>query len=173
MARTIHPLRYLHEVVMASNGIPLTWQQLLAKHGPWALGCAVMGYVIFTFILAPSQKEREAFIETSGKNAEAMHIVAESTKDVSSITREIRNLIERQEATQLKMSEELEKQSVMRAVALESMSAFAKEMREVNPANSLKLDLLLKQAKKTDDNDKLDIIIEKINTILEESNQIL
>jgi len=153
------PLRSVHGFFMSNNiGVPLTWQQLLAKHGPWALGCAVMGYVIFTFILTPSQKEREAFIETSVQNAESMDTVADSTTV-------IKGSVERQEHTMDKMSQELEKQSDLRETAMDTMNAFATEMREVNPANAIKLDILLKKAAEDKDGVKLDIIIEKIEQL--------
>ena len=148
-------------------GNDYTWQQLLAKHGPWALGCAVMGFVIYTFVLTPSQREREAFIETSIKNAESMEVVAGNTETVATTAKEISASIIRQENTQMGMRDELEKQSDLRHTAMETMSAFAEEMRAVNPANGVKLDVLLKKAETTDDNIKLDIIIERIEELKE------
>lgn len=148
-----------------SDNNNISWQQLLAKHGPWAFGCAVMGFVIYTFVLTPSALERKAFIETSIQNATSMSTVADSTKDVANSAEIISSSIERQEATQAGMKDELEKQTELRGVAMDTMSAFAQEMREVNPGNSLKLDVLLKAAEADDAGVKLDIIIEKIEAM--------
>ena len=139
-----------------------SWQQLLAKHGPWAFGCAVMGFVIYTFVLMPSASEREAFVKTSVLNAESMRTVAEST-------RIIKESIGRQEQTLVDLRDEVINQTELRSVAMETMSAFADEMREVNPANGMKLDVIMRKVDEDDTGTKLDIIIRKMEVLEDEA----
>jgi len=142
--------------MMMANGNN-SWQQILVKQGLAGLGLAAMGFVIYAFVLIPSAHEREVFTKTAIENAKSMGTVADSTEDISAS-------VQRQEATMSNIDMELEKQSDLRETAMDTMSAFADEMRQVNPGNSEKLDALMKKIMGDDTwtkqlkelNDKLD-----------------
>lgn len=149
-------LHLWEHLIMTNSTNGSTWEKILVRNGLAGLGLMAMGFVIYTFVLIPSAKERDAFTKTSIRNAESMDQVADSTKDISAS-------VERQEATMANLNEEIEKQSKMREVAMKTMSAFAKEMREINPANAEKLDLLMDYIMQEDHWDtKLDILIEHL-----------
>ena len=150
---------------MAGNGSSTSsnvWIRMAENNGPAAIGLLAVCWAFWQFHLIPNAAERKTMVDvltsTAEKNATSNETVAENSEV-------LKDSIMRQESTQLKMSDELVKQSDLRATAMDTMSAFAKEMREVNPANSVKLDVLLKMAETTEDNAKLDIIIEKIDAL--------
>ena len=108
------------------NGTDSSWQKILAKHGPWAFGCGVLGFVVYTFVLVPGNHEREAFVQTAISNADSMRSIATSTKD-------IKESVVRQEATMSELKKEVEYQSNLRETAMQTMSDFAEGVREEHP----------------------------------------
>ena len=109
-----------------SSGENSTWQQLLAKHGPWAFGCGVLGFVVYAFVLVPGNHEREAFVQTAVSNAESMHSIATSTKD-------IKESVVRQESVMKELKKEVEYQSNLRETAMKTMTDFADGVRKEHP----------------------------------------
>jgi hypothetical protein len=134
--------------------------QMLAKHGPWAFWSGILLAILWIFTLEPMREERALLLETFVK-------VSVSTEHISEAVRA-------QKETLTAINKELAGQTDLRLVAMDTMSAFADEMRIVNPGNGLKLDALLKKsdaavADEEADSLKLDVIIKAIEDLQEET----
>ena len=60
---------------------------------------------------------------------------------------------------------EVENQTALRLQAMETMGKFAEEMQIINPANGIKLDIILKRIEDDDSGTKLDVIIRRMTEI--------
>ena len=139
-----------------------TWIRIAEKNGPIAIILGLTLWAFWQFNLIPNERDRHALIEvltkTAQSNSTSMHAVGESTASINETLKIINN--------------ELEGQTALRMQAMDTMSAFAKEMREVNPSNAIKLDRILSRIDEDIWNKKLDIIIEKIDEAHPEANNL-
>lgn len=123
----------------------------VTKSGFIGVFCFALLAMIWYGMMEPSIEEKKILHETFVDNSTAMGLVAESSDKIAGSVDDIKD--------------ELIGQTKMRTQAMQMMSAFATEMREINPANSLKLDILLREVEKNESGTKLDIIIEKIEKL--------
>ena len=71
------------------NGTPgeSAWVSILTKHGPWALGCTVLGVAFYTFALQPMAAERSMFVEALQQsvieNTQSWRAIASSTEKIA------------------------------------------------------------------------------------------
>ena len=63
------------------------WISILTKHGPWALGCTVLGVAFYTFALQPMAAERSMFVEALQQsvieNTQSWRAIASSTEKIA------------------------------------------------------------------------------------------
>ena len=63
------------------------WVSILTKHGPWALGCTVLGVAFYTFALQPMASERSMFVEALQQsvieNTQSWRAIAKSTESIA------------------------------------------------------------------------------------------
>jgi hypothetical protein len=108
-----------------ANPDPSSLMQMAMRHGFWAVGCLVVGTAFYSFALVPLASDREVFVKTlqttATKNATSMEQMAETGK-------QIRLLIKAQEVTMKGIRMELKRQSEMRVIAMETMTAFTEKV---------------------------------------------
>jgi len=63
------------------------WVGILTKHGPWALGCTVLGAAFYSFALQPMAAERGMFVEALQQsvieNTQSWRAIAASTESIA------------------------------------------------------------------------------------------
>ena len=96
------------------------WLRILENNGPMAIGLVAMGWAFWAFQLVPNAAERTAFVSvlttTATTNAAAYVKVADN--------------IEEQSGVLVGIHEEVASQTALRNVAMDTMTAFASEMRD-------------------------------------------
>ena len=156
---------------------PMRLVEMLFEKGISTVLAGVLLYGFWAIVLQPMAKERVILIgtlqENSAQNRENAKSNRESQESSAESNRKIAHSVQEQADTLISIREEVAGQSALRKVAMRTMTAFAEEMGRVNPANSLKLDELLKLAAESTDTIKLDILIksmEELKAHAEETN---
>ena len=145
--------------------------EMAIKQGTATVLAGLLLWAFWAVVIEPGANERRRYSETitttSKENAKAVREQVTILREMKDTNHSIQETTQKQSDTLDSIKNEVQGQTALRSQAMETMSAFATEMREVNPANSLKLDVLLKQAEERQDGIKLDIIIEKIEALQE------
>ena len=120
--------------------------QFLMRHGPWAFGCVVLGYVFYAYALIPMSEERDMFVKTlqttADKNSASMQSIAESTAAV-------KDALTRQEDTLERLYDEIEHQTELRVVAMETMTAFTERVKEERGERTILIEKLIQSIDRT------------------------
>ena len=79
---------FAREAAMGNGtGTESLWMQILAKHGPWALGCTVLCIAFYTFALQPMASDREMFVEAIQQSVleqtQSWRAIADSTEKIA------------------------------------------------------------------------------------------
>ena len=143
--------------------------EMAIKQGTATVLAGLLLWAFWAVVIQPGAVERknysETITETSKENAKAVREQVVILKEMKDTNHSIKETTEKQADTLEGIKAEVEGQTYLRETAMETMSAFATEMRDVNPANAIKLDILLKKAAEDETGVKLDVIIEKIEKL--------
>ena len=149
--------------------------EMAIKQGSATVLAGLLLWAFWAVVIEPGAAERKSYsetiTETSRENATAVKQQVGILHDMQETNTAIQLSTERQASTLQALSEEMEGQTELREQAMDTMNAFAKEMRDVNPANAKKLDLLMEKILREDDwAVKLDMLIEDLRTAHPELN---
>ena len=155
---------------MSDSTVPkIRLVEMLIEKGTSTILAAVLLWAFWVVVLKPAGNERAILVETlrqntidSQDNLKANRIAVEESAASNKL---IADNVALQSDTLLSIRDEILNQTELRKVAMSSMSAFAQEMREVNPGNSKKLDELMKVIKEGNHKEKLDHILQEIELL--------
>ena len=126
--------------------------EMAIKQGTATVLAGLLLWAFWTVVLEPGIAERKLYSETitqsSAVTATATEEQAKSTRSIAISNEGIQQSMVAQFEILQAMKEELENQSEMRSVAMETMSAFANKVRDEHPQQ---LDLLDQIKKNTDE----------------------
>ena len=135
--------------------------EMLLKQGSWAVLSAVLLYAFWVVALEPAAKERMLFVDTMKENSisnrECAKKNSSTLESISKSNDSIRVSVEIQQETLKTIQEEIAGQTELRKVAMDTMNAFAGEVRKDHPTqnkkhdeNSIILDTILKKIQEHD-----------------------
>ena len=137
--------------------------EMAIKQGTATVLAGLLLWAFWAVVIQPGAAEHknysETITETSKENAKAVREQVVILKEMKDTNHSIKETTEKQADTLEGIKAEVEGQTDLRMTAMETMSAFAEEMRVVNPANGLKLDVIIKRMEADANSQKLDIII--------------
>lgn len=134
------------------NGIKITLPEVV-KNSILGMFCAGLMAMMWYGWMAPGVNERKAMTENFRRSIDSMEKQAESSEKIALNTEDMKTMIG-------DIKTEIAGQTDLRMQAMDTMNAFATEMREVNPANAKKLDKVVNEDHPRMEK-KLDVVIEQ------------